>query len=164
MACRHRAASVAPEITLHDCAIESMRHASLMADPSGVPSSKYARRYQLPSQASRSSDSFSAPAWSRHALTRSPSPRASASLAHSDRIGWRNQASQTLSPFPSAPTRFIPSFQSPVPISGKPWLPTDRLRSGAMRSEQHTSELQSRLHLVCRLLLEKKKKMQTSTP
>src|SRR2546422_1431827 len=27
----------------------------------------------------------------------------------------------------------------------------------AMRSEEHTSELQSRLHLVCRLLLEKKK-------
>src|SRR3989449_11675402 len=28
------------------------------------------------------------------------------------------------------------------------------------RSEEHTSELQSRLHLVCRLLLEKKKKIQ----
>src|SRR2546422_7583974 len=27
-----------------------------------------------------------------------------------------------------------------------------------MRSEEHTSELQSRLHLVCRLLLEKKKR------
>src|SRR2546429_6814434 len=33
------------------------------------------------------------------------------------------------------------------------------------RSEEHTSELQSRLHLVCRLLLEKKKKKyNTSTP
>src|SRR2546429_7029377 len=30
----------------------------------------------------------------------------------------------------------------------------------AVRSEEHTSELQSRLHLVCRLLLEKKKKKQ----
>src|SRR2546422_10998474 len=29
------------------------------------------------------------------------------------------------------------------------------------RSEEHTSELQSRLHLVCRLLLEKKKKKTT---
>src|SRR2546429_2299138 len=29
-----------------------------------------------------------------------------------------------------------------------------------MRSEEHTSELQSRLHLVCRLLLEKKNKSQ----
>src|SRR2546422_7338941 len=32
------------------------------------------------------------------------------------------------------------------------------LASVADRSEEHTSELQSRLHLVCRLLLEKKKK------
>src|SRR2546422_6492074 len=30
--------------------------------------------------------------------------------------------------------------------------------SNLNRSEEHTSELQSRLHLVCRLLLEKKKK------
>src|SRR2546422_8566745 len=30
-------------------------------------------------------------------------------------------------------------------------------RQGIERSEEHTSELQSRLHLVCRLLLEKKK-------
>src|SRR2546429_2134255 len=30
--------------------------------------------------------------------------------------------------------------------------------SAVNRSEEHTSELQSRLHLVCRLLLEKKKK------
>src|SRR2546422_5679176 len=30
-----------------------------------------------------------------------------------------------------------------------------------LRSEEHTSELQSRLHLVCRLLLEKKKTMPT---
>src|SRR3989449_5834807 len=29
------------------------------------------------------------------------------------------------------------------------------------RSEEHTSELQSRLHLVCRLLLEKKKELTT---
>src|SRR2546429_7325833 len=35
----------------------------------------------------------------------------------------------------------------------------ERPRSAAgRRSEEHTSELQSRLHLVCRLLLEKKKK------
>src|SRR2546422_7143153 len=30
------------------------------------------------------------------------------------------------------------------------------------RSEEHTSELQSRLHLVCRLLLEKKKKVRST--
>src|SRR3989449_7604418 len=34
----------------------------------------------------------------------------------------------------------------------------------SMRSEEHTSELQSRLHLVCRLLLEKKKKITTPEP
>src|SRR2546422_8110052 len=33
----------------------------------------------------------------------------------------------------------------------------------AQRSEEHTSELQSRLHLVCRLLLEKKKKQKQPT-
>src|SRR2546422_4472401 len=32
------------------------------------------------------------------------------------------------------------------------------------RSEEHTSELQSRLHLVCRLLLEKKKKNHPTVP
>src|SRR5689334_23895003 len=33
----------------------------------------------------------------------------------------------------------------------------DRREHGAARSEEHTSELQSQFHLVCRLLLEKKK-------
>src|SRR5687768_17642653 len=36
----------------------------------------------------------------------------------------------------------------------------DYFRIFIYRSEEHTSELQSRLHLVCRLLLEKKKKEQ----
>src|SRR2546422_4578204 len=35
---------------------------------------------------------------------------------------------------------------------------------GHARSEEHTSELQSRLHLVCRLLLEKKKKNMRDSP
>src|SRR2546429_1740173 len=35
--------------------------------------------------------------------------------------------------------------------------PTSRSPRSLIRSEEHTSELQSRLHLVCRLLLEKKK-------
>src|SRR5689334_23716793 len=39
-------------------------------------------------------------------------------------------------------------------LPGKPLLYT--LRSRAERSEEHTSELQSQFHLVCRLLLEKK--------
>src|SRR3989304_119482 len=35
--------------------------------------------------------------------------------------------------------------------------------AGFLRSEEHTSELQSRLHLVCRLLLEKKKNTSAGT-
>src|SRR5260370_2348285 len=37
------------------------------------------------------------------------------------------------------------------------------VRSGHLRSEEHTSELQSHLNLVCRLLLEKKKKKVKNT-
>src|SRR5687768_18008846 len=44
----------------------------------------------------------------------------------------------------------------PVPVVG-------RRRFELGRSEEHTSELQSRLHLVCRLLLEKKKKIKNKT-
>src|SRR2546429_5254233 len=36
-------------------------------------------------------------------------------------------------------------------------------RGNRRRSEEHTSELQSRLHLVCRLLLEKKKRTRVSS-
>src|SRR5207253_9360150 len=47
--------------------------------------------------------------------------------------------------------------------SWRPALETSTVRSrrppGRGRSEEHTSELQSRGHLVCRLLLEKKKKI-----
>src|SRR5437764_10987102 len=38
-----------------------------------------------------------------------------------------------------------------------------RVRRGSARSEEHTSELQSPMYLVCRLLLEKKKKQITTT-
>src|SRR4051812_49679529 len=43
-----------------------------------------------------------------------------------------------------------------------PMLPASSalMTRGALRSEEHTSELQSHVNLVCRLLLEKKKKMQ----
>src|SRR5690625_5908832 len=43
---------------------------------------------------------------------------------------------------------------------GKCWRPG----TGSARSEEHTSELQSRGHLVCRLLLEKKKRPSARTP
>src|SRR5258708_21097009 len=47
----------------------------------------------------------------------------------------------------------------PMPISGPLSNWAERTREhGTARSEEHTSELQSPDHLVCRLLLEKKKK------
>src|SRR2546429_4619851 len=45
-----------------------------------------------------------------------------------------------------------------LPIAPVPPAAPAAPGGGAARSEEHTSELQSRLHLVCRLLLEKKKK------
>src|SRR5260370_30617069 len=63
------------------------------------------------------------------------------------------------------------SLHDALPICGPPWLSPrrdelvshgrlpGRMQPGrAARSEEHTSELQSHLNLVCRLLLEKKKK------
>src|SRR5689334_24510947 len=44
-----------------------------------------------------------------------------------------------------------------IPQEKKPALPTDKEENDIERSEEHTSELQSQFHLVCRLLLEKKK-------
>src|SRR2546422_4966646 len=46
---------------------------------------------------------------------------------------------------------------------GPPWS-HESSPSCHARSEEHTSELQSRLHLVCRLLLEKKKKKISHNP
>src|SRR3989442_6702091 len=41
---------------------------------------------------------------------------------------------------------------------GRPFTAQENRSGVPVRSEEHTSELQSRPHLVCRLLLEKKKK------
>src|SRR6266536_6617734 len=55
------------------------------------------------------------------------------------------------------------SLHDALPISSPPW-PTWSSRPWKRwsRSEEHTSELQSRVDLVCRLLLEKKKKKKSS--
>src|SRR5258707_11192010 len=52
----------------------------------------------------------------------------------------------------------IKMLQQPAPA--RRW----REREEQLRSEEHTSELQSRQYLVCRLLLEKKKKKATQKP
>src|SRR6266508_3323931 len=47
--------------------------------------------------------------------------------------------------------------------SAKTWPPCGSMALTVARSEEHTSELQSRGHLVCRLLLEKKKQLHYPT-
>src|SRR5260370_6598319 len=75
---------------------------------------------------------------------------------------------------PISPARTRPNCQTPMPSAGSSafasLLRTDHAMIAAAvmhtnqasridrRSEEHTSELQSHLNLVCRLLLEKKKK------
>src|SRR3989449_397175 len=64
--------------------------------------------------------------------------------------------------FPEARERLRVGSRTAVFALGNPIRVPEPGSRHAARSEEHTSELQSRLHLVCRLLLEKKKK-QTST-
>src|SRR5262245_64814255 len=67
---------------------------------------------------------------------------------------------------PPQPVVFIPFSQknntltamtTVVLTTGDPANVAAPIRAAALRSEEHTSELQSLRHLVCRLLLEKKK-------
>src|SRR5207244_11638122 len=58
---------------------------------------------------------------------------------------------------PAAELARISSLGQPRECSHAPARP-DPLQNAGVRSEEHTSELQSPDHLVCRLLLEKKKK------
>src|SRR5260221_3065505 len=53
--------------------------------------------------------------------------------------------------------------QAVTPAQGSAAAPTHDRCSGTARSEEHTSELQSHSDLVCRLLLEKKKKVSRAT-
>src|SRR5256885_12047343 len=61
------------------------------------------------------------------------------------------------SPLPPTPFSFRGIAQSQAD-------PNCRFQRCRNRSEEHTSELQSPCNLVCRLLLEKKKKIQTYSP
>jgi cyclic beta-1,2-glucan synthetase len=110
----------------------------LAAEPSGVPSSNQPRRYQSPSQASRSSAPARSAACLCHCAARAASPRSSASGANAVSVACRNQPSQTLSPLPCSPTRFMPSFQSPVPNNGNPCSPTTSERSIARQAWSNT--------------------------
>src|SRR2546422_5462100 len=72
-------------------------------------------------------------------------------------ISWHNKSCASSRPT----TRGSPEGTSAMvvgPLNG--WRSLTVSSTPGVRSEEHTSELQSRLHLVCRLLLEKKKKHQ----
>src|SRR5439155_26322173 len=61
-------------------------------------------------------------------------------------------------PPPRSPPRSTGRCGTGRPVWPRRTPSGNRTPSSASRSEEHTSELQSRGHLVCRLLLEKKKK------
>src|SRR2546429_7053552 len=74
----------------------------------------------------------------------------------------RRPPRSTLFPYTTlfrSPGRGRPHARGRAPGSCPAGGATTPTRAGVVRSEEHTSELQSRLHLVCRLLLEKKKKI-----
>src|SRR5205823_10350140 len=87
------------------------------------------------------------------------------SMAFRHRSSGRRQTSRTFERFsgwllgsPAQGARL--SIPAPEPVAGPPapFAARDRALRRACRSEEHTSELQSLAYLVCRLLLEKKKK------
>src|SRR2546422_4465693 len=72
---------------------------------------------------------------------------------------YMRRSSRPRRPFQPAPSVLFPK------VRRDPTMPRYMLQFSytPQRSEEHTSELQSRLHLVCRLLLEKKKKNNKNT-
>src|SRR3712207_6910822 len=61
-------------------------------------------------------------------------------------------------PVVPTPVRPSPPVPVPTPVPAPAPTPAPTPHRVPARSEEHTSELQSRQYLVCRLLLEKKKK------
>src|SRR5690606_40734051 len=77
-------------------------------------------------------------------------------------VGHRPQGGEGLEPLPEQ--RPVPEVEPELSrhlVAGHPLGTFQKARLGlVVRSEEHTSELQSRENLVCRLLLEKKKQTQ----
>src|SRR5206468_10971859 len=82
--------------------------------------------------------------------------RVVASAAAGWLISWRTCSALTgAGPLANRQLSSAPSIAAPSVL---PRLRANRFDAVATRSEEHTSELQSRSDLVCRLLLEKKKR------
>src|SRR5439155_13323453 len=94
-------------------------------------------------------------------LTASPCSKSTVAAC----CAWRRMcepAAKNLGTSPSIPPATICSLRTNSPTKSSRFASTKRpARSRRQRSEEHTSELQSRGHLVCRLLLEKKKKFRS---
>src|SRR5690554_7227912 len=106
--------------------------------------------------------------WNRIRPSRAISRRCGVWVTSSCRMASSSEGRSGLAPAAA------PQLLCPHPVAGAadpavlqdphPAVPDQQRGSagGPQRSEEHTSELQSRPHLVCRLLLEKKKKSQTT--
>src|SRR5207237_9375401 len=75
-------------------------------------------------------------------------------VAHRDLLSFPTRRSSDLD---SSPEAVMPYVEAGHELAHHGW--THRMPVTLSRSEEHTSELQSHLNLVCRLLLEKKKKI-----
>src|SRR3712207_8369781 len=62
----------------------------------------------------------------------------------------------TKPPLPNDPLEGVDEVRADRLMLDRGWRRHNQLSSNQLRSEEHTSELQSRQYLVCRLLLEKK--------
>src|SRR3989449_7067290 len=98
----------------------------------------------------------SAAAASAEALEEFPEPGLERLRGRRDPDGGRRRRARHLRGHLTAPV--VDDHVQVHAAAGEPVLARDR----DPRSEEHTSELQSRLHLVCRLLLEKKKKKKST--
>src|SRR5205823_10058699 len=84
-----------------------------------------------------------------------PSVRLTAELSMSI---WTSSAQAFSPPLESHCSMGATFLYGTTKAQSRSWLSTNFWPSGFLRSEEHTSELQSLAYLVCRLLLEKKKK------
>src|SRR2546422_11578854 len=76
------------------------------------------------------------------------------SRAAMERLSGQRQGAKLASPLVDIDEIWLPRFATRRQLCVIHYVTTG---DENIRSEEHTSELQSRLHLVCRLLLEKKK-------
>src|SRR5216684_6094888 len=116
------------------------------------------RRFRSRSRASAASNFPRC--WSKRPRSRSRPALVSANMAKDTCASrWWRTSSASVKPRATSAAFLKPASKSCTTSS--PWLSGARrsvsTQADDVRSEEHTSELQSRLHLVCRLLLEKKK-------